>query len=130
MAVKHYIDTKSRLIITTWEGDAVDIDFIEEIQKYQKDIQNKTEYKNYNEVVNFSKVKGIKLTTEGIKNIGGIAAQTDRNEICRKLAFIVSNNLAFGLVRMYQAYRSFEKNSNKEIRVFKNENDAFEWIQN
>jgi len=29
---------------------------------------------------------------------------------------------------MYEAYRSMSKKSNKEIRVFKNENDAFAWI--
>ena len=130
MSVKHYIDTSSQIIITTWDGDAVDIDFIEAIQKYQKDIQANTEYKHYNELVNFSNTKSIKLTTEGIMSLGKIAASTDQSENAKKLGFVVRNNLAFGLVRMYQAYRSFEKNSNKEIRVFKSEKDALDWVSN
>ena len=129
MPAKHHIDNKAKLIITTWEGEAIDIEFIEAIKKYQKDIHSNPDYLCYNEIVNFSKVKGIKLTTEGIINIGQIASRTDQNGVNRKLALIVSSNLAFGLARMYETYRNFAKNANKEIRVFKNENDAWEWIQ-
>jgi len=129
MPANHHIDNNAQLIITTWEGEAHDIEFIDAIKKYQKDIQNHPDYINYNEVVDFTKVTGVKLTTEGIKNIGHIASTTDINEVNRKLAFIVSSNLAFGLARMYEAYRSFSKNANKEIRVFKTEKDAFEWVK-
>jgi len=129
MPANHKIDTKSQLLITTWEGAAHDIEFIEAIKKYQEDIQNHPDYIDYNEIVDFSKVTGIKLTTEGIKNIGQIASMTDHNEVNRKLAFIVSTSLAFGLARMYEVYRSFSKKSNKEIRIFKTEQDAFEWVK-
>jgi len=129
MPANHYIDNKSRLLITTWQGEACDIDLIQAIKKYQKDIQNHPDYITYNEVVDFSKVAGIKLTTEGIKSIGLIASATDQNEVNRKLAFIVSSNLAFGLARMYEAYRGLSKKAHKEIRVFKNKKDAFEWVK-
>ena len=129
MPANHNIDTKAQLLITTWEGEARDIEFIEAIKKYQKDIQSHPDYINYNEVVDFSNVTGINLTAEGIKNIGTIASTTDQNEVNRKLAFIVSSPLAYGLARMYEAYRSFSKKGQKEINIFKNEKDAFEWIQ-
>ena len=129
MPANHHIDNKNKLIITTWEGEARDIEFIEAIKKYQNDIQNHPDYINYNEIVNLSKVTGFKLTTKGIKTIGEIASTTDKKEINRKLALIVNSNLAFGLARMYEAYRSFSKSANKEIRVFKNEKNAFEWIE-
>jgi hypothetical protein len=63
----------------------------------------------------------IKITTKGIKKIGTIASRTDQNKPNRKLALIVNSNLAFGLARMYIAYRSFSKNANKDIHVFKDE---------
>lgn len=130
MPANHNIDTKAQLIITTWEGEACDIEFIEAIKIYQKDIQNHPDYIEYNEVVNLSEVTGFKLSTEGIKNISQLATKTDHGVIKRKLAIIVSSTFAFGLARMYEAYRSFSKNSNKEIRVFKTEKDAYEWLQN
>ncbi len=129
MPAKHYIDNKRQLIITSWEGTAHDAEFIKAIKKYQNDIQNKSEYINYNEIVNLSEVTSFKLSTEGIKNIGQIASSTDKSDGNRKLAIIVSSNLAYGLARMYEAYRSFSKKSKKEIRIFKKEKDAVAWIQ-
>ena len=129
MPANHHIDNKNQLIITTWEGEARDIEFIEAIKKYQDDIQNHPDYINYNELVNLSKISKLKLTTEGIKTIGEIASTSDKKDSNRKLALIVSSNLAFGLARMYETYRSFSKSANKEIRVFKNENNAFEWVK-
>ncbi len=129
MPANHHIDNEAKLIITTWEGEARDIEFIEALRKYQSDIQNHPDYIYYNEVVDFTKVGAVKLTTEGIKNIGVIASTTDNNEINRKLAIIVSSSLAYGLARMYEAYRSFSKNAHKEIRIFKTEKDAFEWVK-
>ena len=129
MPVKHHIDNKAKLIFTTWEGEAIDIEFIEAIKKYQNDIQSQPEYIDYNEVVNLSKVTNIKLTTEGIKIIGEIASKTDQNRVGRKLAFIVGSNLAYGLVRMYEIYRNLAKNADKELRVFKTAKDAIEWTK-
>ena len=129
MPANHNIDTKAQLLITTWEGEAGDIEFIEAIKKYQKDIQNHPEYINYNEIVDFTNVTGIRLTTKGIKNIGLIASTIDKNGVNRKLAFIVSSKLAFGLARMYEIYRGFAKKAHKEIRVFKNKTDALKWLE-
>jgi len=129
MPVKHDIDTKAKLLITTWEGVALDVDFIEAIKNYRDTIQSKKEYHNFNEVVDFTQVTKIKLTTNGIKNISNIASSSEREDVNNKLAFIVVSDLAYGLVRMYEAYRSFSKSSGKTIRVFKNKYDAFEWVQ-
>ena len=129
MPASHHIDDNNKLILTTWEGEAVDIDFIDAIKKYQKDIQNKPEYLDYNEIVNFIGVTNIRLTTEGIKHISEIASATDQHGANRKLAFVTSSSLAFGLARMYVVYRNFSAHASKEIRVFKNENNALEWIK-
>lgn len=128
MPAKHHIDNNAKLIITIWDGEAVDIDFIEAIKKYQRNIQTHLDYISYNEMVDLSRVTNIKLTTTGLKNIGKIASRTDQDTNKRKLAFIVSSNKAFFFVRMYAAFRSFFRNSNKDIRVFTNESEALEWL--
>ena len=129
MPAKHVIDIKAMLLITTWEGEAIDNKFIEAIKKYQADIQSNSGYHGFNEVVDLTKVTKIKLTTKGIINIGSIASSTDKTGVETKLAIIVSSNLAFGLARMYEALRSFSTNSTKIVKVFKNESDAFEWVK-
>ena len=46
MPANHHVDNNAQLIITTWEGEAYDIEFIGAIKKYQKDIQNHPDYIN------------------------------------------------------------------------------------
>jgi len=128
MPAHHTIDNRNKLIVTTWDGDVVDIDLIEALTKYQQDIQCHPHYLGYNEIVDFSEVRKIKVTTEGIKNIGRRASTTDQNGIDRRLAFIVSSDLAFGLARMYEVYRSLTRKTNKRVRTFKNKRDAYAWV--
>jgi len=129
MPAKHVIDIKARLLITTWEGDATDNDLIEGLEVYQKNIQSKSEYYGFNEILDLTGITDLKITREGLITIGKVASTSDSKEISTKLAVIVSSSLAYGLVRMYEVLRSFSKSSTKSIRVFKKESDAFEWAQ-
>jgi len=127
MPAKHDIDIEAKLLITTWEGVAVDAEFIEALKNYQKNIQSNSAHSGFNEIVNLTKITNIKITLKGLKSISSIALLTDNN-VRSKLAFIVSSKRAFSLVKLYSAYRSLGKKSSKEINVFYNEKDAFEWI--
>ncbi|MFV2058088.1 MAG: STAS/SEC14 domain-containing protein [Thiohalomonadales bacterium] len=129
MPATHSIDNKAKLIVTTWRGEAIDTEFIDALKNYQKNIQGNPTYQDYNEIFDFRKVAGIKISAEGIKNISRIASSTDQEDSDRRLAIIVGSNLAFGLARMYVTYRSFQKQSNKEIRIFKIEKNAYEWVK-
>ncbi|VAW70421.1 hypothetical protein MNBD_GAMMA09-2120 [hydrothermal vent metagenome] len=129
MAAIHHIDNEKKILLTIWEGPALDIELIKSVKNYQEEIQNNPDYAEYNEVVDFSDVTSIKLTTEGIKGLANIASLTDKKQEYKKLALIVSSNLAFGFARMYEAYRGFSRYSVKEVRVFKSRGKAFEWIE-
>lgn len=127
MSANHHIDNEAKLIITTWEGDAVDNDFIEALKEYQRDIQNKPEYRSYNEIVDLRKVSRIRLSARGLINIGKVASSTDQYRVKTKLAIIVSSDLAFNFAKLYATYRNFGNKANKTIRAFRKESDAFEW---
>ncbi|PLX78256.1 MAG: STAS/SEC14 domain-containing protein [Desulfuromonas sp.] len=129
MPAEHRIDDTAGLIITTWEGAAVDIELIEAIQKYQDEIQLNPAYIDYNEVVDFRAATSIKLTPRGIQSLGTVAVKTDKHKRQSRLAIVVGSNLAFNLARLYVTYRNLGKNSNKEIRIFKNGQEAQEWAE-
>ena len=127
MTARHCIDNKNKLIITTLKGKAFDSGFIDAMKKYQKEFQSNPDYTNYNEVLDFSKVTSIAVTITGIRQVGKIASNTDGNNIRRKLAIIAPSNKLFFFARMYKAFRSLPKNSNKEVQIFSNEAKAFGW---
>ena len=129
MPARHHINNQARFIVTTWQGEAHDKEFIEALKKYQDAIQNHPDYINYNELVDFSNLTGIQLTAEGIKKLGKIASTTDKDKTHRKLGIVVSSKHAFGLARMYVVYRGFSKKAQKELCIFTSENDALEWLE-
>ena len=129
MPAKHHIDDNNKLIITKWMGKLDDAEMIRVYLEYLKSIKTLPQYTSYNEIADFSKADKISLSVEGIKKVGEIASTADRDDVKTKFAIVVNSNLAFGLARMYQVYRSFSPRANKELRVFKKETDAFEWIK-
>ena len=129
MPANHHIDHKTKLIVTRWEGFACDIELIKALKKYQKEIQNHPDYIHYNEVLDVCKVSSNQVTLEGIRNIARIASEADHSQPNRKLALLVCSNLAFGLAKIYETYRKYAKSGKQQIRVFKNEKDAFQWVQ-
>jgi len=128
MPAQHKIDNDVKLITTIWYGEANDTELINALLKYHQEIKSKPSYSSYNELVDFSKASGFKLSTNGIVKLVEIAASTDVEEVKTKLAIIVSAPLAYGFARMYETYRSLKPSVSKEVRVFKTYDKSLEWI--
>jgi len=129
MPVKHTIDIQARLLVTSCKGVAADTEFIAALKKYQEEIQGDSAYFGFNEVVDLTEITSMKITLKGIKSMSSIASKTDNKNVSSKLAIIVSSKFAFSLVKLYRTYRSLNKKSNKEINVFYEKKDAFEWVK-
>ena len=67
MPASHHIDNNNKIIVTVWEGEANDADFIDAMKKYQDEVQCKPEYIHYNEILDFSKVTNVNVTIDGVK---------------------------------------------------------------
>lgn len=130
MPANHRIDTEAHIIITSWEGDAIDSDFIEALKNYQDEIQSKPEYHDYNELVDMTKASRMRLSAKGLINIGKVASSTDQYRGKTKLAILVSSELAYNFSKLYATYRNFGKKRRKQIRAFKKKSDALEWLNN
>lgn len=128
MPAIHQINKDSRIITTTWEGDATDDECMESYKKYQEDIFSKPEYCYYNEFVNFANVTDFKLTAKGLMDLAKQAKTTDRPDIHTKLAIIVKSGLAYSFANLYATYRNVILRSSKAVQVFKNEEDALDWL--
>ena len=128
MPALHKIDNDMKLITTIWSGEAVDSELVDALTKYQKDIKSQPEYCSYNEIVDFSQAVDFKLTSDGMRRLVQIAAHSDVQGVKTKLAIIVSKPVAYGLARMYEAYRTLVPSVSKEVRVFRDYKNALGWI--
>ena len=128
MPAQHIIDEDNGIIITNWTGAATDDALLDTIQKYNKDIRSKPEYRDFNEIVDFTMADNINLTYTGLMNVAEAATDMDAVTGKTKLAIIVDSNLAFSLARMYITYRSFFKSTKKSINVFKFREAAMDWF--
>jgi hypothetical protein len=131
MPAQHHIDDDNRLIITTWYGEANVDELIDAYKDYQQNIKSQPIYYSYNEIVDFSQSVNLKLSFDEIRKVGDIASEFDREDIKTKLAIIVSPGWTYeyGLALLYESYRKIIPYGNKEIRIFKNESDALDWVK-
>ena len=129
MPATHHIDNESRLIITKWEGEATDSEFIEALKKYLEDIQSKSEYVSYNEIVNLTKATPMRLTMSGLLTIGQIASEADKRIYNKKMALVIKSDFALSFANMYIFFRNLGDKSRKQISVFKEEEDAYKWVK-
>ncbi len=129
MSAKHHIDNINRLIISDWKGEADADQFIGAIMKYQEKIRDNPEYSSFDEVVNFTKMKALKLNFHDLKKISNLTASLDDTK-STKLAFIVSTKLTYMLAKAYVIVRKLNPKSRKKLGVFFNEFDGLKWINN
>ena len=129
MPATHHIDNESRLIHTTWEGEATDSEFITALKKYLDEIQSDPEFIYYNEIVNLTEATPINLGIRGLLAIGRIAAQAEKRIPGKKMALIIDSDFAIGLANMYIFYRNMGDESRKKIAVFKKEGEAYKWVK-
>jgi hypothetical protein len=128
MPANHYIDEEEKIIFTEWCGEPSDSDLVEALNIYFRDIKNRPELDGFNELVNFSNTKGLKLSITALIELGKIASKFDK-PTDTKLAIVVNSSLAYGLARMYGIYRNHNPQSRKEAQVFRSKLEAMVWLE-
>ena len=128
MTAHHQIEHESKLIITFWDDNTADNNFIDALKCYQEKIKKQTDLCSYNEMVDFSRVSFIRINLKEIMTLASIASKSDSDTHKTKLALIVNSNMAFSFGKMYKAYRNLEPKNNKEVEVFKKRSLALDWI--
>lgn len=130
MPLDYEIDHTRRVVIARGHGVLGEDDFFE----YQKDVWSREEVRGYDELVDMRAVDEVILpTSERMRALASLSAGHDikRGTIQganTKLAVIAPQDFAYGLGRMYEAYRSFQPGSTKEVAVFRTAPEALAFL--
>ena len=126
MSIEYEVDHERRLVRATGRGVITpDALFV-----YQKAAWSDPAVAGYDELVDMSGVEDVEgPSPSNVSALADFSAKMDASAKPTKLAIVASDDLLFGLGRMYQAYREMKTGSKKEVAVFRSMPDALAWLE-
>jgi len=126
MSLDCQIDQKQRLVRVRAHG----ILTVDDLWGYQRQMWSGTDLAGYDELVDMSDVEKIDSPSgDRVKALAELAAKSDATGPPSRLAIIAPSPLAFGLARMYEAYRGGVAGSTKQVGVFRTRDKALEFLR-
>jgi hypothetical protein len=125
MPLEFHIDHARRMVFTKGHGTLSDYDFFE----YQSEVWSLPEVAGYSELVDMSDVEHTEVRTpSSVRDLATMSAWMDLPQVGSKFAIVAPGELAYGLGRMYEAYRQSNPRSTKQVAVFKTMVEALQWL--
>jgi hypothetical protein len=125
MPIVYRVDHEHRVVIARGHGTFTDTDVFD----YQRGVWSSPDVAGYDELIDMTHVVDIPMaSTQRIQDLASAAAHMDSSSPSR-LAIVAPGDVAYGLGRMFQAYREFERKSVKEVGVFRTLDEAWSFLK-
>ena len=129
MLVSHRIDHDNKVIITSFAPEEVTLKlFIDTFSSYKEELKYLPDFQKYHELVDFRPITSINISASELKEFSKLATSTDMKEYITRLALMVDSTSAFTLAKVYESLRNFHPNSKKQVKVFRDIDEAFAWL--
>jgi len=124
MPIDFQIDHPRRLVVARGRGVVTHQEMVE----YQCAVWSRPEVVGYDELVDMTAAEDfVQPSTEKMRELAALSAAMDGRR-ASKFAVVAPRNLAYGLGRMYQTYRSLEGFSTKAVGVFRTIGEALAYL--
>ncbi len=125
MPIEFRICHGQRLVYAWGRGTLTD----REIFEYQRDVWSRPDVAGYDELIDMSAVDHIaEPSRERVRELALLSAAMDAPQTESKFAIVASEDLAFGLGRMYETYRGLSQGSKKQVGVFRSLPEALAFL--
>jgi hypothetical protein len=126
MPIQYRIHTELRRVVATAHGTLTETD----VFGYQKAVWSRAEVAGFDEIVDMTAVEHVDLPVPSAERLRALAALSSAMDaIASRFAIVAPGDLAYGLGRMYGAYRGLDRRSKKEVRVFRSFDEAVTWLE-
>jgi hypothetical protein len=119
MPAFYNIDQERRLVISTASGVFTMSDALAHQQKLRADPDFDP---SFSQLQDYTHITGMELTPDDIRRL----AQNSVFSPDSRRAILVTSDVAFGLARMFEVLREYA--GEKGIQVFRNLDDALDWV--
>src|SRR5579864_1804916 len=113
------IDKKRRLVLSSGNGALTKEDLLGHMERLSKDPDFNPEFC---QVVDFTQITAVEVEPEDVRQL----AQRNIFSPRSRRAFVVKDDLQFGLARMFEIHRELKGETG--IRVFRTFDEAMDWI--
>jgi hypothetical protein len=125
MPIDVRVDHPRRLVVARASGVLTD----GEVFAYQQGTWSRAEVAGYDELADMTGVVRIELPSAArARELASVSAGMDRPGAPSRLAIVAPQDQAFGLGRMYQAFREMDPRSAKEVAVFRTAAEALAFL--
>jgi hypothetical protein len=125
MPIDYQIYYQHRIVVARGRGVFATAD----IFGYQREVWSRPDVAGFDELVDMTDVTEIATASpDRMRELAALSASMDRVAAGAKMAIVAPQDHAFGLGRMYEAYRSFEPASKKEVAVFRTISEALAFL--
>src|SRR5579862_5179510 len=119
MSASYKIDKERRLVMTSGVGVLTK----EDVQAHMDRLSSDPDFDpDFSQLADFREITVVEFGPEDVRQF----AQREIYSPFSRRAFLVKNDLQFGLARMFETYR--ELNGESGIRVFRSFDEAMQWI--
>src|SRR5690242_12840500 len=126
MPIVYRIDHEARVVLAAGHG----VFTTEDAFGYQKTVWSRPDVQGYDELIDMSAVTEIPTASgDRIKKLATLAARMDSPTTTSRFAVVASADIAYGLGRMFQAYRGHHAKSTKEVGIFRTMEEALAFLR-
>jgi hypothetical protein len=125
MPIEYRIDHDRRLVLAAGRGTVTDDD----VFGYQREVWSRPDVAGYDEFVDMSRVAEIAVpSVDRVRQLAALSAGMDAPDTASKFAVLAPQDVAYGLGRMFQAYRELNPRGTKEVGVFRTRAEALAFL--
>jgi hypothetical protein len=122
MGITYRYDPESRTVYIDVAGEVPEAELVDAAHKVSSDPAIPP---GHRELVDLRDLRSTNVTPAALRQVARIFAATDTRPEESRVAIVASADLAFGLSRMYEAYRD---SSGLPLRVFRTLEEARAWL--
>ncbi|HXF49471.1 MAG TPA: hypothetical protein VNL73_08635 [Verrucomicrobiae bacterium] len=125
MPIEHRILHHLRLVAARGVGMVS----AEDLFDYQREVWSSSDVVGYNELVDMTQTKGIvSPSPDRMRELAALSASMDTPPTWTRFAIVATQDLAFALGELYEAYRRLEPRSTKDVAVFRTMSEALAFL--
>jgi hypothetical protein len=125
MPIDYRVDSIQKVVFAKAKGRLTDQDVFD----YQQQVWSAPGVAGFNELVDMTEVEEIvPPPSDRVRALANTSAEMDPPDHPSRFAIVAPQDLAFGLGRMYGAYRELNPGSTKQVAVFRTRKAALNWL--